>query len=337
MNLSQIKKVLNNKIEDVFKKLEMSYEVFGDNIYSTCPVHESSDNPRAFSFSKKRGIWKCWTRDCQESHKNDIFGLISGALSNKSGTEVSFGDVLSWIRKEFNLTTSEEQTKAEPQNEKSDFEELIDLLKETTPDPKINSVNTELSLDVPSRYFLDRGFKKKTLEHFGVGDCLDKTCKLYDRAVIPIHSDCGQTIGYIGRSIKEYKIPKFLIYPKGFDKRYYFYNIHRALPHIKEHNSVFIVEGQGDLWRLYEAGVYNVIGMFGKTLTREQQSKLQQLPLTHIIILTDNDQAGRESKIQLQRQLGRFYKLSFPKLNQKDIGEMSVGQIKKNLLSQIRG
>jgi len=79
------------------------------------------------------------------------------------------------------------------------------------------------------------------------------------------------------------------------------------------------------------------VGIFGKTLTKEQQSKLQQLPLTHIIILTDNDQAGRESKIQLQRQLGRFYKLSFPKLNHKDIGEMSIEQIKKNVLSQIRG
>jgi 5S rRNA maturation endonuclease (ribonuclease M5) len=339
MNLLQIKKVLNNRIEDVLSKLGIKYEVFGDNIYSTCPVHESSDNPRAFSFSKNRGIWKCWTRECQNNHKNDIFGLISGALSNEKGEDVGFGDVLGWIRKEFNLNIDEQNaaTTIEPQEEKSDFEELIDLLKETATKPTINSVDVELSLDIPSKYFLNRGFKKKTLEHFGVGDCLDKTCKLYDRSVIPIHSECGQIIGYIGRSIKEYKIPKFLIYPKGFDKRFHFYNIHRALPYIHQSNSVFIVEGQGDLWKLHEAGIYNAVGIFGKTLTKEQQSKLQQLPLTHIIILTDNDQAGRESKIQLQRQLGRFYKLSFPKLNHKDIGEMSIEQIKKNVLSQIRG
>lgn len=337
MNLLQIKKFLNDRSDDVFSKLGMKCEVFGDNVYSTCPVHESSDNPRAFSFSKKRGIWKCWTRECQQLHKNDIFGLIAGALSNNKGEQVGFGDVLGWIRKEFNLNIDEEQVNQEPKNEKNDFDELIDLLKETTPKPIINSLDAELSLDVPSKYFINRGFKKKTLEHFGVGDCLDKSCKLHDRAVIPIHSDCGQIIAYIGRSIKEYKIPKFLIYPKGFDKRFHLYNIHRALPYIKQYNSVFVVEGQGDLWRLHEAGIYNTVGIFGKTLTKEQQAKLQQLPLTHIIILTDNDQAGRESKIQLQRQLGRFYRLSFPKLNHKDIGEMSIEQIKKNVLSQIRG
>lgn len=337
MNLLQTKEFLNSRIDDVFSKLGMKCEVFGDNMYAVCPVHESSDNPRAFSYSKKRGIWKCWTRDCQQNHKNDIFGLIAGALSNSKGEQVGFGDVLGWIKKEFGLSTIEDQSITEVKNEKNDFEELIDLLNEKPAQPNIVDVKIELSLDTPSKYFLSRGFKKKTLEYFGVGDCLDKTCKLHDRAVIPIHNESGNTIAYIGRSIKEYKIPKFLIYPKGFDKRFYFYNIHRALPHIKEQNSVFIVEGQGDLWRLHESGIYNAVGIFGKTLTKEQQCKLQQLPLTHIIILTDNDQAGRESKIQLQRQLGRFYKLSFPKLNQKDIGEMSIDQIKKNILSQIRG
>ena len=43
-------------------------------MYSTCPVHEDSDNPRAFSFSIEKGIWKCWTRDCQSDHGNDMFG-----------------------------------------------------------------------------------------------------------------------------------------------------------------------------------------------------------------------------------------------------------------------
>jgi hypothetical protein len=54
-------------------------------------------------------------------------------------------------------------------------------------------------------------------------------------------------------------------------------------------------------------------------------------------VLTDNDQAGRESKIQIQRQFSRFYKLSFPKLNKKDIGDMTVEQIKTLILPQIKG
>ena len=84
MNLKKLKQKLNSEAELVFEKLGMECENFGGNIYSTCPIHEGSDNPRAFSFSPEKGIWKCWTRDCQLEHNNDIFGLIVGVLSAKS-------------------------------------------------------------------------------------------------------------------------------------------------------------------------------------------------------------------------------------------------------------
>lgn len=335
MNLQQIKKLLNNKAEEVFSKLGMKCEVFGDNIYSTCPIHESSDNPRAFSFSKSKGIWKCWTRECQHEHKNDIIGLIKGTLSNANGCELDFKEVLSWIKNEFGIGTSTYTKQIIETND--DFSNIIQILQEDILFPKPEDIRFNHNITIPSSYFLDRGFNKNTLEHFGVGDCLDRTSKLYERSIIPIHDDTGShTIGYICRSIKEYRTPKFLIYPKGFDKRFHFYNLHRAMKIARSSNTLFIVEGQGDVWRLYEAGIENAVGMFGKTLSKEQQSKLQKLPLTHVVILTDNDQAGRESKIQLQRQLGRFYKLTFPKINQKDIGEMTIKQIKEEVLSQVR-
>lgn len=333
MNLQQIKTLLNSDVEKVFSKLGMKYEVFGDNIYSTCPVHESSDNPRAFSYSKGKGIWKCWTRDCQTEHRNDIFGLIKGALSNETGSELEFKDVLSWVKKEFGINTKRAANKIIIDNP-NEFDELVRTIQNNISFPKTSDIKLDTTTNIPSDYFVNRGFSPATLKHFEVGDCKDKMSKLYERAIIPIHSDDGShTIGYICRSIREYKLPKFLIYPKGFDKRFHFYNMHRAIEHAKISNELFIVEGQGDVWKLYEAGIYNVIGIFGKTLSKEQEMKLQRLPLTHIVVLTDNDQAGRESKIQLQRQLGRFYKLTFPHINHKDVGEMTIEQIKK----QIRG
>ena len=340
MNLKQIKLFLNANAERVFEKLGMKYENLGDNIYCTCPVHESSDNPRAFSFSKTKKIWKCWTRECQNEFKNDLFGLIRGTLSNQRGNTQNFADVLFWVKQNFNIKIDSNEPEQNQQEEDHEigFETIVQYINDDISLPTLKHAKLEIELKIPSPYFLNRGFKAKTLEYFGVGDCLDKSSKLFDRAIIPIHSDCGEhVIGYTCRSIKEYKLPKFLIYPKGFDKRFTFYNMHRALPYIRQSNSVVIVEGQGDVWKLYESGVYNAIGMFGRTLTREQQKKLQQLPITHIIVLTDNDQAGRESKIQLQRQLSRFYRLSFPKLSQKDVGDMSVNQIQTNIMSQVRG
>lgn len=338
MDLQKIKLALNNKATDVFDKLGMKYEVFGDNIYSTCPAHDSSDNPRAFSFSVDKGIWKCWTRDCQHQYKNDIFGLIRGALSNREGEDVGFSQALKWACDLLKIKRTTTLAPIQQQDCFDDFTKLVDIISEEQPSKKIANPIEIDDLIYPSRYFLGRGFNEETLNHFGVGDCNTPTSKMNDRAVIPIHDELGENIvAIIGRTIKEYKMPKFYIYPKGFNKGDFLYNYHRAIEHVNKTQSLFLVEGQGDVWRLYEAGIYNVMSLFGKSLSKEQENKLCKMPLTHIIILTDNDQAGRESKIQLQRQLSRMYKLTFPKFSAKDIGEMSVSQIKDKILPQIKG
>jgi 5S rRNA maturation endonuclease (ribonuclease M5) len=336
MDLQKIKKTLNENAEKIFSKLGMKYEVFGDNIYSTCPVHESSDNPRAFSFSVNKGIWKCWTRDCQHQYKNDLFGLIRGALSQSRGEDVTFGDALKWACDTIELKRST-TTSTPPPNQITDFERLVSFLNQKDEKVIHRSIILEEGIHYPSKYFLSRGFEASTLKYFEVGDCINKKSKMYDRSIIPIHDDEGKLVAMIGRAIKEYKSPKFLFDPKGFNKADLFYNYHRAINKIVETHSVFLVEGQGDVWKLYEAGIHNALGLFGKTISKEQELKLNKLPITHIVVLTDNDQAGRESKIQIQRQFSRFYKLSFPKLNKKDIGDMTVEQIKTLILPQIKG
>ena len=335
MNLSQIKSFINTNIETVLNKLEIEYEDLGDNIYCKCPIHDLSDNPRAFSFSKDRGIWRCWTRECHNDHKNDSIGLLQALLSKKNNEVTSFNSVVSWLNSNFEINILVQRNEVEPQEEEDSSEKTVSLITNRIDFPK-HKIIDQIQSKASSQYFIDRGFSEETLRYFEISDCSDSKSPLYDRALIPIHSDCGNyLVGYIGRAIKEYRIPKFLIYPKKFDKKYYLYNIHRACDSIKKANSVVIVEGQGDVWKLYESGIYNVVGIFGRSLSQEQQKKLQLLPITTVIVLTDNDQAGRESKLQLQRQLGRFYKLKFPKLSSKDVGDMKISEVKKELLSQI--
>jgi 5S rRNA maturation endonuclease (ribonuclease M5) len=341
MDLQKLKTLLNKKAETVFKKLGMNYEILGDNIYSKCPIHEGSDNPRAFSYSIDRGIWKCWTRDCQHQYNNDIFGLIRGALSHNDGIDVGFKEALKWSCNTLNLKQASGGSYSQPKaqlEEPDEFVQLVEFLNSSIEQKDHGKIDAECNLVVPSPYFITRGFKPETLEYFEVGDCVNSKSKLYDRSIIPINDDTGEKlVALIGRSIKEYKIPKFLFSPKGFDKRYFFYNFHRAISRAKETGCLFLVEGQGDVWRLYESGVSNAMGIFGKTITREQEDKLLKMPVTHLVILTDNDQAGRESKMQIQRQLGRAFKLTFPKISTKDIGEMSIEQIKSKILPQVKG
>jgi DNA primase len=333
MNLKKIKKTLNDDIKTVFKKLDIEYEVFNDNIYSTCPVHEGSDNPRALSYSMSKGIWRCWTRNCEQHHNNDVFGLIQGVLSNKEGKDLEFKDALRWVYQEFGLGTSIQEI----EEQVDDFSQMVNMLSCKKKIYQDKSIDIPCKISKASDYFYHRGFKKTTLKHFDVGDCHEKGI-MNERAVVPIHNDDGSlVVGMIGRSIKEYRIPKFLIYPTGFDKRWYLYNYHRAAEKAKETKCLFILEGQGDVWRMKEAGVDNAVSVFGKSITTEQEQKISKLCATHLIILTDNDQAGREAKLQIHRQLGRMYRLTFPKIANKDVGDMKVTQIKTEILNSLKG
>jgi 5S rRNA maturation endonuclease (ribonuclease M5) len=341
MDLKKIKQKLNENCELVFNKLGMKYEKFGDNIYCTCPVHDDSDNPRAFSYSVNKGIWKCWTRDCQHQYKNDIFGLIIGALSKQNNDTVDFSKALRWscdlLQIDNTYTGSSKKIKTEETKE-DDFINLVSTINQNNEQYEHKKIDLQCNSIMPSRYFINRGFTGETLNYFGVGDCEESGSKMRNRAIIPIHDDSGKDfVGMIGRATKEYISPKFLLYPKGFDKRHFFYNYHRAIPRAIETSCLFIAEGQGDVWRLYEAGVHNAVSIFGKTISKEQEQKLIKLPITHLIILTDNDQAGREAKVQIKRQLSRYYKLTFPKIPHKDVGDMSITQIQNDVLSKLKG
>ena len=100
---------------------------------------------------------------------------------------------------------------------------------------------------------------------------------------------------------------------------------------------MFLVEGQGDVWKLYESGVYNAVGLFGKDVSSTQRTLLLKSGVTTLIILTDNDQAGRESKIKIKRELGRLFNLVFPKMHTKDLGDMSTEQIHDQILTDLKG
>ena len=337
MDLKKIKKLLFKDIELVLSNLEMDYEIVGDNVFSTCPIHEGSDNKRAFSLSLEKQVWRCWTRDCQNEHGSDIFGLIRGVLSQRENKDVGFKGALRWACKILNIDSK--TIDVEKKEEPSDFVKMVNLFSSTKKkqNDSFNEVKERYNLLHPSEYFTTRGFNEQTLLYFEVGDCLDKGSPMYQRAIIPIHSDNGSSVvGYIGRSTKDYRTPKFL-FTKGINKSNFLYNYHRAINKAKDVSCLFITEGQGDVWKLYEAGVENAVRIFGKDLSARQSEKVLASGVTKLVILTDNDQAGRESKIQIQRRFSRMFKLYFPKMTRKDIGDMTASGIRDTILPQVRG
>ena len=59
--------------------------------------------------------------------------------------------------------------------------------------------------------------------------------------------------------------------------------------------------------------------------------------VTNLVILTDNDSAGRESKIKIKREFGRLFKLIFPAMHSKDLGNLMVEKLQVDILSELKG
>ncbi len=334
LDLNKVKTAVFNNIELLLNDLDIKCENFGSNYFSTCPIHEGSDNNRALSICKDKMHWRCWTRNCHEQYGKNICGLVKGILSKRKHKDVEFSEVLRYICNLYHFDKKEIQKVKEEAVKENDFKEIVDIFTPKTYN-KISKPIQPIDISDSCSYFEHRGFLKETLKHFGVGDCISD-CKLKNRAVIPVHDAEGEIVGYIGRATKPYITPKF-IFSKGLVKTNYLYNYHRAIESVMKTSCLFIAEGQGDVWRLYEAGVKNCVSIFGKEISEAQKHQILNLNITTLVILTDDDQAGRESKFHMQRQFSRMFSLKFPILTKKDIGDMSVEKVKKEILPYVKG
>jgi DNA primase len=107
--------------------------------------------------------------------------------------------------------------------------------------------------------------------------------------------------------------------------------------HILRTKAAILVEGQGDVWRLSEAGIFNAVGMFGCSLSEQQRIILERSGALSLVILTDSDEAGQVGKEKIKQKCDKLFNLYFPSSSSKDVGDMKIEDIKSNLLPQIEG
>ena len=336
LDLNKVRDII---FQDIYKLLDsfgLEYTQDGDNIFMKCPIHEGSDNPNALSISLDKKVWRCWTRGCQDHYSCNIWGFIKGVLDTDS-----FSEALKYVCKLYDVNgvskSGNTTTNGCIDNEFSSLVRRISSSEQQGGKIEQEGLVTKPSIEsTPSPYFLSRGYKKETLQFFGVCDSNDKTGSFKSRAVIPISNADGMEIGYIGRATRDFIQTKY-IWSKGFRKLQHLYNYHNALESVVQLNTLFLVEGQGDVWRLWECGVKNVVGLFGSEVSEAQKRLLLSSGVTQLIVLTDNDQAGRESKIKIKREMGRLFKLIFPKMSNKDLGDMSKDKIQEQILDNLKG
>jgi DNA primase len=323
LDLNKVKDIIFQDIYRLLDSFSLEYRQDGDNIFMCCPVHSGSDNPTGCSISNKLKLWKCWTHSCHEHYGSDIFGFIKGVLDTSS-----FSEVLSYISKIYKLKEAEGHTKQDNVIE-NDLQKILKHFRERSDEP-FRCDFCEVNTCGSSPYFESRGFKPETLRLFGVEDCNDKNSPMKLRSIIPIYFQDKQ-VGYIARATKPWLNPKYL-FSDGFRKTDYFYNWDKAIEHSVSKRTMFLVEGQGDVWRMYEAGVKNCVGLFGKSISERQKRMLLTNEITNLVILTDNDSAGREAKTKIKREFNRLFRLIFPPMHSKDLGNLTVEKLQSDIL-----
>jgi len=333
----QLKMKLMTRISDLLNFFEI-YDCFhGDlKITSACPVHQG-DNHTAFNINIDHddvfyGTWFCNTKRCHEDG-NDIIALIGKLMSLKNGDQVPFTKVLSFCE-DFVKDVDGDFSKFS--NKRDTLSSILAANSKTKTKGKYDRSQVRSRLVFPCQYYLDRGYSPEALDHFDVGVCKDSRSEMYNRAVFPVYDESDEfMIGCVGRTISN-DVKKW-VNKKGFNKASYLYNYGKVLSDISRTSTIILVEGQGDVIRLYEAGIKNAVGIFGSNISDSQVFLLQKSGALNIVIMTDNDDAGGVCRSKARDKLKLSFNVYDVVTPTCDVGDMTTEEINKIIKPQIKG
>lgn len=359
---------LCDNIESLMDNLELDYNLRPKMLSMSCPIHDG-DNSSALNIyyegDNYRGNWKCRTHGCETTFKGSIIGFVRGVLSNKKygwqkegDSTCTFDEALDYCLAFLNKDLkSIKISKADRDKRlftslvghmKSDHNQLVSAL--------VSRESVRKSLDIPAQYFVDRGFSPEILDKYDVGICNKVGKEMYNRAVAPIYDhEHKYLVGCSGRSIFEkcdkckshhspndtcpsdaekWKYSKWK-HNHEFKSQNHLYNFWFAKKHILDSSVVIIVESPGNVWKLEENNIHNSVAMFGSSLSDRQKIILDSSGAMNIVILTDNDEAGKKAAEQIKNKCQNTYRIFMPQISKPDIAEMTKEEIKTEIIDYI--
>jgi hypothetical protein len=334
-----------NRLESLLDYFDIEYLTFENRYAFPCPVH-GGDSPEGCCVftdgNSQKGNWKCWTGHCEEEFVSNLFGFVRGCLTAKRNKQVSMNDTSEFLCNFLNTDLTALEIVPSKQIKVLDV-----FTRSITRVPGlINRTEIRKKLQIPANYYIGRGYGKSVLEDFDVGECTGNNQPMSGRVVVPLYDEENNYVGCVGRAIKEHLQPKWL-HSKGFTKNI-LYGLNLAKERILETGTVVLVEGQGDVWRAFEAGLDMTVGIFGTSLGEDQLLLLESSGALNVVILTDYDEAGVKAVDGIVKKCGRRFNLIRPDLTpwfeerdvpekQRDLGMMSVEDIKSEIYPYIKG
>lgn len=362
---------LCDNIEELLTTLDVQYKNSTKMVTMSCPIH-GGDNIGALNLYTQgdsyRGNWKCRTHGCEKTFKSSIIGFIRGVMSHrkygweKAGDQTcSFKDAVQFASSFLKADINDIEISKLSRNKQS-FSVAVQYMGGTekgTTNKTSSGITRSIvrkSLDIPATYYLNRGYSAEILDKYDIGLCHNPQKEMYNRVVAPIYDDNHEyLIGCTGRTIfdkcsscgcfhdqnkicpeKDYR----WLYPKwkhsaNFKSQNTLYNYWYAKEHIAKLGYVIVVESPGNVWKLEENHIYNSVAIFGSSMSDRQKIILDSSGAMTIIVLTDNDEAGKQAALQIQDKCHKTYRVFVPTISAPDVAEMTPEQISSEIIAFI--
>lgn len=283
----QVERALQSSGIDIVNEVDSDYIIF-------CPYHNNHRTP-AGEVSKDSGMFFCF--GCQES--KTLVELIMFI------TRKSYFETLRIIEsgKTQNNIENEISKMLEPKEEFAPYDEV-----------QIRRLHSQ-AMESPRavRYFEKRGITQESMKRFALG-----YSEKQDMVTVPVSTPDGKMfVGFVARSVegKDFKnTPKL-------PKSKILLGHHLALPY----STVYVVESSFDAIRLSQLGVA-AVSTLGANVSR-RQTELLQKSFNNVIVIGDNDDAGRTMQRKVQERLGSKATIINLPSRFKDIGDMSDKEI----------
>ena len=280
----------------------------GTDFLCLCPFHHNTDSP-AMAVSYLKGLYICYNQNCDSS--GTVLDLVK-QLTNRNDFEA-----IRFIQS--NKLTSEEALELELKELLEDKPDFVEFSQET-----LKNLHSGLTTNNDAQEYLkSRKIYESSWEHFSIGYSDNM-----GMVTVPLHAPDGLAVGIIGRSIKDKKFKNSINLPRNKTM----FNLHKAK---REGGTIIVCESSFDVIRLWQAGFPNAIATLGGSISDTNIQNLNKYAST-IILMTDNDQAGRSlgktiaNKLKNKNVLWAVYSHDnvYPH-HAKDVGDMTDEEIKQ--------
>ena len=281
----------------------------GDRLSGPCPIHKGS-NPTQFSVSIEKNVWNCFS-ECK--HGGNVLDFI--VRMEDVSILAAANLAIEWFHlNPEEMSASSEQEAGEPSEPAKNGEvakpkpaaRLVPAQENGAPNKPLQFRLDKLEREHP--YLVkERNLTLETIVDFGIGFCAKGM--MAGRIAVPISNAEGKVVAYAGRfpgEPQDGNTPKYKL-PPGFRKSQELFNLDRAIKEPLE-KPLVIVEGFFDCMKLHQHGWRKVVALMGSTMSAAQEELIRKHTNagSHIIVMLDEDEAGRAGRDDIACRLSRF-------------------------------